>query len=87
MAAKDLRGQKFGRLTPISSFWDQRMQCTRWICQCDCGETAKVRAYFLTRGGTRSCGCLRAENNTSPARRKEISAQVKKRWSEIRSGS
>ena len=52
---KDLTGQKFGLLTALfpskkNEYW--------WHCQCDCGNIVDVRGTCLTRGDTRSCGCI-----------------------------
>ena len=33
----------------------------RWVCACDCGKTKAVRLACLTRGTTRSCGCIKTE--------------------------
>lgn len=52
-------GKKFGRLTVVKN------EVTRpgyVVCQCDCGNTAVIRASSLTKTQpTRSCGCLRKE--------------------------
>lgn len=41
-----------------------------WLCQCDCGNKAVVRAAHLTSGHTVSCGCRGQEvrNETEKAR-------------------
>ena len=30
-----------------------------WLCQCKCGQTAKVLRVRIESGATKSCGCLR----------------------------
>ncbi len=62
--AKDLTGQRFGRLVvrELDMNKDPRIPGAVWICDCDCGEIAYIRATNLVRGNTRSCGCLRKEN-------------------------
>jgi hypothetical protein len=59
----DLIGQRFGRLIvqtrSTATFSDPKH--VRWICLCDCGAVATVRAAVLRRGCTRSCGCLKRE--------------------------
>jgi hypothetical protein len=58
---RNLRGQKFGRLTPTRIVGRKPVI---WECLCDCGKTCKVRATQFVpskRGHTQSCGCLRAE--------------------------
>lgn len=51
---RDLKGQKFGMLTPVE--W---LHGGYWICQCDCGNETVVNTRMLMNGHTRSCGCLR----------------------------
>lgn len=31
---------------------------SKWLCQCDCGNTVEVLGSSLTSGHTKSCGCL-----------------------------
>ena len=61
---KDLSGQKFGMLTVLNR--DHKGDDRNWYykCQCDCGNIVIVRANALTRGNTKSCGCLKARRNT-----------------------
>ena len=54
----DELGNKYGRLKVIDSLGGGR-----WKCQCDCGNTHKVKGYSLRNGGTRSCGCLERSQN------------------------
>ena len=70
MNAYDLSGLRFGRLVALSvtRVHGQR----KWICQCDCGNTAVVSPSKLTSGHTRSCGCLQKER-ISQACRKDYS--------------
>ena len=61
---KDLTGQRFGRLTvlEIATPPNGRKRTTyKWLCKCDCGNTAIVSVNNLTKGGTQSCGCLQRE--------------------------
>lgn len=60
----DLRGQIFGRLSPMEVTESIRTSSgTRiyWTCACSCGATVKVSANQLRMGKTKSCGCLRKE--------------------------
>lgn len=69
--AKDLTGQRFGRLVVIDLNKEEssvlrpsgkRMVKVRhYNCQCDCGNYCVVRANLLTQCHTTSCGCLRKE--------------------------
>ena len=62
--ARDLSGQRFGRLVAI-----ERTSATRtcgqkyslWHCRCDCGNTKNVSLRCLADGHTLSCGCLQSE--------------------------
>lgn len=53
---RDLFGQRFNRLTPITRYSTQRP--IEWICRCDCGQFVAVRSQHITNGNTKSCGCL-----------------------------
>src|SRR6266536_2318683 len=59
-------GMRFGRLTAIayvpgSHKRGAAVRKATYICVCDCGEKTKVLIQSLTRGRTRSCGCLQRE--------------------------
>lgn len=59
MGGKDLTNQKFGRLTAIENIPEKSDGThTYWRCRCDCGTEVIVRTDQLTRGVTKSCGCL-----------------------------
>lgn len=53
---KDLRGQKFGKLTPIDYFYKNNR--VYWNCLCDCGNKTVVQSSSLTGLTTQSCGCI-----------------------------
>ncbi len=59
--AKDLTGQRFGRLTVSHRAENSRHGKARWLCECSCGNMKTVLAATLLRGESRSCGCLNAE--------------------------
>ncbi len=59
---RDLTGQKFNRLTAIKLVGRKNLQ-TIWECQCDCGNVIQVVSQNLTRGNTKSCGCLYKEHS------------------------
>lgn len=63
---EDLAGMRFGRLIVIGRDEDyispKGYHSTQWLCKCDCGNTATVRALYLKSGAIRSCGCLREEH-------------------------
>lgn len=55
---KDLRGMKFGQLTPLYPTQKRIRGNSVWICQCDCGNTCEAVSTQMTSGYTKSCGCL-----------------------------
>lgn len=63
--AKDLSGQRFGRLTVIkrteSMVTSNGRKYAVFECQCDCGRIKNILARALHDGGTISCGCLKLE--------------------------
>lgn len=54
----DLTGQRFGRLTAIRDTGKKKWAYVVWQCQCDCGSLHEVVTSELTKGKTKSCGCL-----------------------------
>ena len=61
--AKDLTGEKFGKLTAIESTGRRNSYGVLiWKCQCDCGNVKEVASKSLMRGITCSCGCLYRES-------------------------
>jgi hypothetical protein len=68
--AKDLTGQRFGRLIVLSQGPTRqgpgiKSEWTQWWCLCDCGvEKLKGRSELI-KGKTKSCGCLKREYDAS----------------------
>ena len=62
----DLTGKRFERLYVVGRK-DERdgSGCVFWHCRCDCGNEIQVVGVSLTRGNTRSCGCLQKERFTN----------------------
>lgn len=60
--AKDLTGQRFGRLVAIEPTAKRCGGSVVWRCRCDCGNESLVSANALKEGNTRSCGCLKKEH-------------------------
>jgi hypothetical protein len=59
---KDLQGQRFGKLV-IGEFHSfNKTRNAKWNAVCDCGKPCIVLGYQLSNGRTKSCGCLKAEN-------------------------
>lgn len=58
-AKKDLKGQRFGRLTVL---WEigpkEGGGGIEWACRCDCGNMKAATTKQLNAGQIKSCGCL-----------------------------
>lgn len=70
MSDNGIIGERFGRwivldvTTPyvwVSKDGTETQRHERLSCQCDCGKIKPVRKQYLTRGTSRSCGCLERE--------------------------
>lgn len=57
---RDLTGERFGRLT-ITDRAPTKGGRTMWNYVCDCGSAGSTASYYLTTGGTTSCGCYHRE--------------------------
>ena len=55
-----LVGQKFGRLTVVSRAENIGSKL-RYLCHCECGNSKTVYKDVISRGLTKSCGCLSRE--------------------------
>lgn len=53
----NILNSKFNRLTAI-----EKLDNNHYKCECDCGNTKKIRKDHLINGTIKSCGCLRSEN-------------------------
>ena len=63
---RDLTGQRFGRLIAVTLDQSRTHDgSARWLCRCDCGNEKIVDGRNLTKGSTRSCGCIHKERVTS----------------------
>jgi hypothetical protein len=61
---KDLTGKVFNRLTVIgfSGFIKQgQNKVSIWSCKCTCGKVKDIKGTHLSRGDTKSCGCLNTD--------------------------
>ena len=62
---EDLSGKRFGKLTVIKRVDDYVSPSGRhqakWLCQCDCGNTACITRSQLKSGKTKSCGCYQKQ--------------------------
>lgn len=57
----DITGNVYNRLTVIGRDRNDCSGGSRWLCRCECGNVAAVRAYSLRHGTTKSCGCYGVE--------------------------
>lgn len=64
-APANLEGMRFGRLV-ASHISGSSAGRVVWRCSCDCGSVKDVQGSSLTRGFTKSCGCLRKEKARAP---------------------
>ena len=53
----DLTGQRFGKLVVLREVGSKNGRVL-WECLCDCGKHTNVVSNNLTRGNTKSCGCM-----------------------------
>ena len=61
---RNLLGQKFNKLTPISMAKKPEGSVQTgiwWKCLCDCGNETTVKGTLITNGSTKSCGCYKRE--------------------------
>lgn len=64
--ARNLTGQKFGKLTALAPIRHVRTKngSRMWACKCDCGITKSVSVQALVTGHTKSCGCGKLTRTT-----------------------
>lgn len=60
----DLSGRQFGRLTVVK-YHSTKGGRAMWECYCLCGSTHVASSINLTKGATRSCGCLPRYDSTN----------------------
>lgn len=58
---KNLLNQKFNRLT-VLSFAGMEKGRSHWLCRCNCGTERVFSGNSISKGNTKSCGCLRYDN-------------------------
>lgn len=56
----NLIGKKFGKLLIIDKTDLRKYQNIVWKCKCDCGNITYVPTNSLTKGDTKSCGCIKS---------------------------
>lgn len=60
---KDIQNKRFGKLIALEPDFEKSKNSHGivWLCKCDCGNNAYVKATQLLQGKTKSCGCLLKE--------------------------
>lgn len=59
--AKDITGQRFGRLVALGPVVERKGGQIMWLCRCDCGNLTTIRSQGIRSGRTQSCGCFHRE--------------------------
>lgn len=67
-ALTQMLGKRFTKLTVIELHSKGVSNQNKWLCKCDCGNETVLCTNSLTRGNTRSCGCLRKANDIYKSR-------------------
>lgn len=62
------------RITVLYRDTNNKTKITKWICQCECGNTFSADGVKIRNGWTRSCGCLQKEV-TSKRTRADLTGQ------------
>ena len=79
---------KYGMLTPIKSTDERYNNEVVWEFQCDCGNIKVVRADALISGATKSCGCIKKEqdktNLTANHRHKMSGTRIYETWQDMK---
>jgi hypothetical protein len=55
---ENLVGQRFNHLVVLAYIDSHKTMGTRWLCQCDCGNTKVIARQSFIRGKAQTCGCL-----------------------------
>lgn len=61
MTARDMTGERRGRLLVVCRTENTLQGRAQWICLCDCGTEVITDGTTLRRGMSQSCGCLQRE--------------------------
>jgi hypothetical protein len=83
MIRVDYTGKVFGRLTVVEFSGELCRRNALWTCKCECGKTVKATSDNL-KGTTRSCGCLRIDNNRAKATLKKANPAIYIVWCGMR---
>lgn len=77
-------GSRYNRLTVLEEDTSMNMGATWVRCRCDCGNITVLRAYDITSGKVKSCGCLWKELTRARATKVEYDGRslTISEWSE-----
>lgn len=80
----NIKNQRFGKLIVLEKTkrTDKRHN-VYWQCECDCGNVVETTTTNLTMRSTKSCGCLRKQNNYSRRNKKLPGDLVSQVWYRI----
>ena len=89
MQRREFIGESFGRLIVISevepSLRKNGKPRRRFLCKCICGNEIVVFGENLTKGNTKSCGCLQKEiASENAAKHRETNSRLYNVWSAIK---
>lgn len=62
--AKDITGERFGKLVVIQRLHKDKHNRAIWECVCDCGKVCHKVGVHLNNGEAKSCGCYKLEKAT-----------------------
>jgi len=69
---RDLQGLRFSHWQVIGRNYDCKKDRAMWLCRCDCGSTSSVAGYALTKGRSKSCGCVQPKSMTTHGQSREL---------------
>lgn len=67
---KDITGEKYNKLTAIKYIGKTKNGSAIWLWKCDCGNEKEIIANSVKTGNTKSCGCLKKEQNKNNLKHK-----------------
>lgn len=77
---KDIKGQKFGKLSVIEYKGIKDNRAT-WLCKCDCGNIITTFSKELLSQKKKSCGCIHKEQLIQRNKTHNLSkSKLYKRW-------
>ncbi len=60
--AKEITGEKFGKLKVLKRAGSSKNGLAMWECLCECGKIKNIVGTSLRNGNTTSCGCKKFDN-------------------------